>query len=84
MEALAARVAGEEVVVDVELRVEIEQDAFCDECLSPIGYVGVSDDALCLHVLEPFSLVQLQQEVFLVGCCLQASAVGEYYRRVLE
>ena len=61
----------------VESSVKVEHYAFGRERLAAVGDARTARDVLRAHILKPLSAVQRQQQVFLLGCRLQHSRVGE-------
>ena len=78
LQALCLRVAREQGSVGhVEVAVVVEQQLFGDEGLSLVGHARRSAELLRLHILEPLTAPQAQEQVLLVGGGLQHSRVGE-------
>ena len=64
-------------VGQVESRIEVEHDSLHGIGLTAIGHAGTSCQFLAAHVLEPFAVVERQQQVALLGRRLHHARVGQ-------
>ena len=80
---LSACVVGERRSVShVEVGVEVEHYLFMHERLTTVRHRSAACHLLRLHVLEPLATPQREQQMLLLGCRLQHTRVGKYYRLV--